>query len=340
MANTSFSDVLDCWAATSVSSVVSEAPRGFSGADVQRVETTTGAFALRCWPAGRAGLPLARIRELHRWLAWLAEQGVAILAVPLRSRDGSTIVERRGRLWQLEPWLPGSADFHANPNDARLRSAFAALARLHLASARFVPTDAGATWFHAGRGIPSSVQTRLEQLRALRKNPIDGAGALLSLDPPHRAVVARMTALLIDAVPRTLAELSAVTTVEMSLHPCLRDVWHDHVLFTGDAATGIIDPSAAKSESVASDLSRLLGSFLGNTFDRWETALEAYAAIRPLSREERRLIPLLDRSGVVLSTAHWLERLQSQPLGEREWNRVQSLAERLQAFADRIAPFS
>jgi Ser/Thr protein kinase RdoA (MazF antagonist) len=334
MANTCVLDVLDCWSVTSDSSAVSEVPGGFSGADVRLVETTTGAFALRCWPSGGAGLPVVRIRELHRWLAWLAEQGVAIVAVPLRSNDGHTIVERRGRFWQLEPWLPGAADFHSHPTDERLRRAFAALARLHLASDRYAPTDDGAAWFWRGSGRPDAVSERLAKLQRATIDPVDVAAPFV-VDPQRRAVVGRMSSAIAVLAPRIAAELSRCMDVRVPLQPCLRDVWHDHVLFTGDEVTGIIDPSAARTENVASDLSRLLGSFLGDSFDRWEIALEAYAAIRPLSADERRLIPVLDRSGVVLSAVHWQERLRTQPLGDREWNRVESLAERLAAIASR-----
>ena len=334
MANASIVEVLDCWAATSASSVVSEAPRGFSGAVLRRVETTAGAFALRRWPSGGAGLPVARIRELHRWLAWLAEQGVAIVAVPLQSNDGSTIVERRGMIWQLEPWLQGTADFHSHPTDERLRSAFTALARLHLASDRYAPTDDGGAWFWRGSGRPDAVSERLAKLPRTTIVPMDVPSPLVA-DPQRRAVVGRMSSAIAVLAPRIAADLSRFMDVRVPLQPCLRDVWHDHVLFTGDEVTGIIDPSAAKTENVASDLSRLLGSFLGDSFDRWEIALAAYAAIRPLSADERRLIPLLDRSGVVLSACHWLQRLHMTEVDNQEQERVMSIAERLSSLASR-----
>ena len=122
----------------------------------------------------------------------------------------------------------------------------------------------------------------------------------------------------------------------MRLHPCLRDVWHDHLLFTGEDLTGIIDASASRTENVASDLSRLLGSLLGDDFRRWETALDAYSSVREISVAERRLITVLDHSGVVLSAAHWLARLRTQSLVEREWRRVRELAERVASLARRI----
>jgi homoserine kinase type II len=92
----------------------------------------------------------------------------------------------------------------------------------------------------------------------------------------------------------------------------LCDVWHDHVLFTGDEVTGIIDYGAAKMDNVAADLARLLGSFIGDDVTMYEIGLDAYAAVRPLTDDERRLVPLLDRSGVVLGLANWLRQIFQQ----------------------------
>jgi hypothetical protein len=61
-------------------------------------------------------------------------------------------------------------------------------------------------------------------------------------------------------------------------------------------------------------------------------AVDAYAELRPLSSDECRLIPVLDRSGVVLSAAHWLERMKTGELSTREWDRVRQLSQRVFAL--------
>lgn len=105
-----------------------------------------------------------------------------------------------------------------------------------------------------------------------------------------------------------LRELRLFESVAVPLVPCLRDVWHDHVLFTGEAVTGLVDPSACRRDTVAADLSRLLGSLVGDDVRRWTPAVAAYTRCRPLSADEAALVPVLDRSGVLLSAATWVRR--------------------------------
>ena len=99
---------------------------GFSGTFVARVETPSGAFCLRGWSAGADG---ERILALHEFLAHVRARGIDYVAVPFAAEHGETLVEVARRLWQVEPWLPGSADFWSRPSDARLAAALGALAQ-------------------------------------------------------------------------------------------------------------------------------------------------------------------------------------------------------------------
>jgi homoserine kinase type II len=83
-------------------------------------------------------------------------------------------------------------------------------------------------------------------------------------------------------------------------------VWHDHVLFEGDAVTGLIDYGAVKIDHVAVDLARLLGSLVGASRDAWSIGLQAYRRLRPLADDEEQLAHVLEESGNTVAAANWL----------------------------------
>ena len=127
-----------------------------------------------------------------------------------------------------------------------------------------------------------------------------------------RELTIRILQLCRRGATRMADELRMVGDVRVRLHPCLRDVWHDHLLFTNDDLTGLIDPSACRMENVACDLSRLIGSLVGDDRSRWDFALAEYQRSRPLSLDELRLVGVLNRSGVLLSGWTWLEWIYLQ----------------------------
>jgi len=111
-----------------------------------------------------------------------------------------------------------------------------------------------------------------------------------------------------------LSRLAAVVPPAVPLQTVLRDVWQAHLLFVGEEVTAVIDWHAAGIDTPATDLARLLGSWEGPRSASvgavslsvvWGEALEAYRAIRPLSREELALIDLLHLAGVVGGLHHW-----------------------------------
>jgi len=309
---------------------------GFSGAAVWRVEAETGTFALRRWPIG--GLPDERILGLHALLAHVKANGVEPVAVPVRNTQGTTLTRSGGGRWQVEPWLPGVADFHAAPNDARLVAVMQSLAAWHRAARTFVPPADARDWFAGNQGPCSSVLRRLslcrqwpDQLQRLRP-------ATERDESQFGALAERISRLAVDQLPRMQRELSGFTDVAVSLQPCLRDIWHDHVLFDRDEVTGLIDASAASTASVATDLARLLGSLLGDETMRWKAAIEHYDRLRPLSAVEQSLIVTLDRAAVVLSPLTWLRRryVEATPIDEAVVvARLEQLLVRLEHLAGR-----
>ncbi len=307
---------------------------GFSGAVVWRVVTEQGDFALRRWP--NPGLPRPRILGLHRLLEHLRREGLAYVAVPLHTHDGTTLPQDDGHDWQLEPWMPGRADFHDDPSPDRLRAAMTALAQWHLAAARFVPADDSAPWF-SSRG--PSVSLAVVERRMI----LDGANEE-TMRRVESAIASTAKASIRDQSRRILelfrraritviGELELLREVRVPLPPCLRDVWHDHLLFIGDRVAGLIDPSACRTESVACDLSRLIGSLVGDDRAAWDIAIGEYQRLRSLSVGERALVTVLDRSGVLLSGWTWLEWLY---LKHRPFPDAVAVEQRLKVILQRM----
>lgn len=313
---------------------------GFSGAGIWRVATQAGDFALRRWPS--PGLPRERILSLHRLLEHLRLGGLKFVAVPLRTNDGTSLPLLARHDWQLEPWQPGLADFQAHPTDERLCAAMAALAQWHLAAERFVPSADSAQWLVSRES--SSPPAVAERLAILERADMGQRGTMgligrietrisQSNDSAIRDLSRRGLDCFNRGLDRVVDELRLVRDVAVRLQPCLRDVWHDHVLFSGNEVTGLIDPSACRTESVASDLSRLIGSLVRDDRAAWGIALAEYQRHRHLTANELALVAVLDRSGVLLSGWTWLDWLY---LERRPFADAVAVEKRLKVIVERM----
>jgi Ser/Thr protein kinase RdoA (MazF antagonist) len=327
---------------------------GFSGASVLRVslqENLHGSeveFCLRGWPPD--SLQRERLLGLHRLLEHIYKSGVKQVPVPVKSKFGTTLYAEASQFWQLEPWMPGRADFSSDPSDARLRNAMTVLAQWHEAAARFEPRASEANWFKSVAAETSpTVEDRLGRIeryytqdaRSLRAT-LGQTTSLGSWGDDFSELI-QLSRRILDAFDQSVeaigSELQSYRDVKFRLHPCLRDVWHDHVLFEGERVTGLIDPNAAKTETPATDLARLLGSFLGDDSDRWQVALAAYRSVRPLSEREAKVARVIDRSTVLLSGMTWLERLfvhqENYASPRRILDRLQQIVARLDRLTKR-----
>jgi Ser/Thr protein kinase RdoA (MazF antagonist) len=281
---------------------------GFSGALVWRIETPAGPCALRAMDD--ASVNRTRLLGLHRLVVHVHSRGLIQVPVPIAGINGATVFPSSGFLWQLEPWMPGSADFADRPSKVRLRAALTTLARWHCAAADFVANDAEHAWFFS---LPAGRSPGLTERSAAiaRWSGPDGELVCERLDGLPWREFADLGHEVLDnyrrAIPCVIGPLKFGLDSPVPLQPCLRDVWHDHVLFTGDNVTGLIDPHSARSDSVATDLARLLGSLVGDDRPRWQVGLDAYQEVRPLSAAERTLVELFDQTTVLLSGMTWLD---------------------------------
>lgn len=326
-------------AASTLQSCQPVAEAGFSGAGVWRLETLAGPFALRRWPDD--GPPADRLWGLHALLRHLQRNGVNFVGVPVPNHEGSTLVRIDRSWWQLEPWLPGVADFARNPSPRRLTAAMQGLACWHSVASSFVAETGSRAWFLGPANGPApAIVERTVKLRDMLGRIAPVTTPMHLPDREWRDAFDRLLAGCHSRGPALLPRLEQACAAPVPLQICLRDVWHDHVLFTGDTVTGLIDPSAARIDTIATDLARLLGSFVGDGAEAWEFAINAYHDVRPLPAAERRLIPLLDQSGVVLSAWTWIERLSQSSASThgspRLLQRLRVIAGRLEHAAKRL----
>jgi homoserine kinase type II len=270
---------------------------GFSGAEFWRVNTGDTQLCLRRWP--REHPSRVELQAIHDVLCHVSVNGFAKLPVPFRSRDRQTFVSLAGHLWELTRWLPGQADFHEHPTSERLDAAMLALAQIH----RSAETPG------LRHGSPPGIATRREQLERL-----SSAGT----SEMHQAVgemswqefqwrAAMILASFDKHASRMKPLLAMASQALVPRQPCIRDIWHDHVLFDGNEVTGIIDFGAMQTDHVAGDISRLLGSLVGGDRDRWAQGLTAYQSVRPLTASEIMLVDAYDQSTVLLSGMNWVQ---------------------------------
>lgn len=310
---------------------------GFSGAGVFKVESAKAGYCLRRWPVGQTSA--TRVLAIHQLLAAAQGRGVAVVPVPLKSDWGTTLAEVDGEFWQLEPWMPGESNFLTEPNGDRLKSAMTQLARFHNAVRDWVPAGGVDQWFQpTSMEACPTITNRMRMIESYASSIADFEMALTKEnDARFRDAGVRIALLFRSAHSGVKRELSAVESLPVPLQPCIRDLWHDHLLFQGDELSGIVDFGAMATDSVSCDLSRLLGSLFGDDFASWQQGIGDYEAVRALTEAEDRLLRPLDRSSVLLSGMTWLKRryvLRNTPTDlSRVCDRMESIIDRLTTLA-------
>jgi Ser/Thr protein kinase RdoA (MazF antagonist) len=146
--------------------------------------------------------------------------------------------------------------------------------------------------------------------------------------------------MIVHLAPRELTKVQRLHATELPLQYRLGDVHDEHVLFTGDEVTGIIDFGAVDYDAPAGDVARLLGSLVGDDRELWERGLAAYSAVRRLTEAEVRAVSVFHSSGTVIGAANWFKWLWGDeedrlPVSDysRPLARLARLTERLNALA-------
>jgi Ser/Thr protein kinase RdoA (MazF antagonist) len=294
---------------------------GFSGARLWRAESLAGPICLRAWPEGTTP---ARLTAIHQFMDQARQAGLAFVPTVQRTKGGQTHVYHEGRCWDVTAWMPGTADFHARPSPERLANACTALAELHRA------------WAGPPRAGPCpAVLRRLERIaewQALLSSGWRPDFESYAAAPWHRWTQ-RAWQVLQARIPELPAKLAAWRDVSLPLQPCLCDIWHDHVLYRGDEVTGLIDYGSVKTDHVAVDLARLLGSLVGDDESMRVVGLEAYGGVVRLAPFVPQLVGVLDETGTVLGVANWLVWLYHD---DRTFSDAEAVSERLATLVERI----
>jgi Ser/Thr protein kinase RdoA (MazF antagonist) len=214
--------------------------------------------------------------------------------------------------WTLTPWLPGDADYWKEPRPAKLDAALRTLAEIHLAAAAYPVGD------KAGRPrtdrSPALVK-RADRLEGLKSAEWAELNYHLAKAPrtAEREVACEALELIRGALGRLWDESLRWCDEPLPLQWVIRDVWHDHVLFTADQVTGVIDFGAAAVDSPAGDVARLLGSLVGDDEAGWRRGIAAYQRQRSLSSVELDAVRYFDASGTLLSAFNWVHWLFRDP---------------------------
>lgn len=149
-------------------------------------------------------------------------------------------------------------------------------------------------------------------------------------------VLHRARVILARFVPPALRVLESWEYVPIRCQPCLRDLRSDHVLFTDDRVTGIIDFGAMAVDHPAVDLARLLGDYAEVRDDYFALGLNAYRKAGGEVETSLAFLAELARTGTLGSAINWLRRLKGEDFANLDTGAVEA---RLSRILDRIEHF-
>jgi Ser/Thr protein kinase RdoA (MazF antagonist) len=308
---------------------------GFSGALFWRIESRLGPLCLRRWPREHPSPERLEFIQAVLWHA--AQEGFHRLPLPLETGSRAGYVRQGGHFWQLEPWIAGKADYRTGPTDSKLKAAMAALAEFHRAASSFPLLEA-----HLSRS--PGIIDRLARLDRWTPGELDRLRMAIEAGardwPELLGSGSRLIHLFPGAAGKVRQSLLEAARLEVPLQACIRDIWHDHVLFEGSRVSGLIDFGAMRAENVAGDVARLLGSLVGDDAAGWQQGLAEYERLRPLSVGEALLVTAFDRGNVLLSGLNWLDWICRQRRvfenHEKAVARLEEVLRRMERLAARV----
>jgi Ser/Thr protein kinase RdoA (MazF antagonist) len=273
---------------------------GFSGSQIWWLDTERGPACLRRWPKCFPGRE--RLEFIQAVLWHVDQEGFHLVPVPCETRTHGGYLFHDGYYWEIVPWMPGCADFHRLPCPTKLRAAMIALANFHLAAASFPLPDAELT-------CSPGIAERYCRLGLLLEGKLEQVARTICNEhwPELASRATRLCQIFRQGANLVIPLEPTARNAKIRLQPCIRDVWHDHILFCGQEVSGIVDFGAMRPECVSADIARLLGSMVQDDGMMWNMGLTAYQSVRPLTDAELQLVTAFDRTGVLMSGIQWAE---------------------------------
>ena len=295
---------------------------GFSGSSVWKIANDQGQhFSVKHF----SSLTADQLAWIHRVQLHTIVCDCDFVARPLRIDDGTSSIQTgqaNDGLWEICTWMPGEPNTGSAISEQRLSHAMKSLARFHQSAAQ-VNFD-----FRPSPGV----KLRLDQLASFSKTI--AAIQIKSNQYPT------LNDLLMQLKQISPAHLSGFTTAlgqfekhTLPLQPVIRDLRGEHLLFTNDSLTGLIDFDAMQMETIALDLTRSLGDLVPDDAGHWQLALEAYNSVRPIQPAELELIKILDPINVILSAFNWIKWIAIE---DRNFENQEAVKVRLKEINERL----
>lgn len=269
----------------------------------------------RRWPAGTVP---ERVAFVHRLQSVLAAAAPGLAATPFAAPGKPPFLPLDGAVVDVQTWLPG------RPASGRFNPALVDGQTLHRPHAVDADdrrrTIAGVAELHA----------RTQTLARDKTVPIASAGQIVRVvEHGWRDARSRLRPAARDFPPiqrwlrgseQVLAAAEdALTAGQLGERPLVvahLDLWPAHVLLDEDRIR-LLDFGAAVATTPLLDLAQLVTRFDGWTGERAESAIADYTDVRPLSPDERRLLPAVAALDLVIEAGRLLRLgyVDELPLG-------------------------
>jgi hypothetical protein len=278
--------------------------------DITRVTTPAGFRRLRRWPPTAT---LAEIGFSREVMATARAAGLTLVPELVAAPGNATEPALRlgARLYTAQEWLPGTPPARAQvdwpePEDridipvaltsAQFAQVIIAKARLHTATSsltghRDVPTAPLSM-------LPDAVREAHDQhLRVLRGRA--------RREPAIQRWLASGERLLASAEPIVAQAAPDQQLPSSVLHLGL---WPAHVLIAGEPVVGLLGWETVSVGSPLLDLAQAILRLQGWSDEAVEGAVGAHGTVRPLTPDERRLLPTVAALDAVATTGRMLEQ--------------------------------